>query len=501
MTVELPNDFASAYQWADGYRALGLAVIPAAGREKIPLGQWKEFQTGIPQTVHDRWYGDGGEHRANYRMGFLSGAASLGNGWKLLVIDLDEKGSVSGSATWDSWIAEHELGCDPETWRARTGGGGQHIYFRYPDHHSVRNTQQTIAGIDVRAEGGFVIAPPSRHRNGNSYTWLFSPFEIELAEAPQWLLKKVGASQALPLAPTLASSPVLSSSSSPSRTPTMVSHSSPPPRATDAWGRIIDGRDAYMRDVVWAAIVDWCRECPIAPSERETEQKLLEVYAIYERKVRSQAADRTLDDEGRGLSAFRDKWVYAMRQWDTKVAAAAKEKVADSIVVDDTAPTAPPSHSDDPVDLWSKLSPPVLPTGVLPRPIEAFAFGQAEQMGADPAGLAMAALAVCAAAIPDRVRIKVKRHGHWYENARLWVALIGSPSTKKSPIVGQAMRPIARLDGGLVRKYLADKARYDEIAKDERKRRSARANAACVSKTPPLRPRRRCWVIAPMGSC
>lgn len=76
---------------------------------------------------------------------------------------------------------------------------------------------------------------------------------------------------------------------------------------------------------------------------------------------------------------------------------------------------------------------------------------------------------MCAAAIPDRVRIKVKRHGHWYENARLWVALIGSPSTKKSPIVGQAMRPIARLDGGLVRKYLADKARYDEIAKDERK--------------------------------
>lgn len=81
----------------------------------------------------------------------------------------------------------------------------------------------------------------------------------------------------------------------------------------------------------------------------------------------------------------------------------------------------------------------------------------------------LAALAVCAAAIPDRVRIKVKRHGHWYENARLWVALIGSPSTKKSPIIAQAVRPIARLDGRLVRKYLADKARYDEMSKDERK--------------------------------
>ena len=118
------------------------------------------------------------------------------NGWKLLVIDLDEKGSISGSATWDHWIAENELGCEPETWRARTGGGGQHIYFRYPAHLSIRNTQETIAGIDVRAEGGFVIAPPSCHQNGKQYLWTFSPFGTELAEAPAWLLDKVGATAA-----------------------------------------------------------------------------------------------------------------------------------------------------------------------------------------------------------------------------------------------------------------------------------------------------------------
>src|SRR5690606_23938136 len=160
-------------------------------------------------------------------------------------------------------------------------------------------------------------------------------------------------------------------------------------------------------------------------------------------------------------------WAFAMRQWDTKVAAAAKQESAPPAGNDDSFTVR--HDAADPVDLWSKLSPPSLPTGLLPRQIEAFAFGEAEQMGADPAGLAMAALAVCAAAIPDRVRIKVKRHGHWYENARLWVALIGSPSTKKSPIIGQAVRPLARLDGRLVRKYLAEKARYDGLSKDERK--------------------------------
>src|SRR5690606_16104112 len=385
MTVELPDDFASACQWADSYRALGLAVIPAAGREKIPVGKWREFQTGIPQTVHDRWYGDDGEHRANYRMGILTGAASLGDGWKLLVIDLDEKGSVSGSATWDHWIAENELGCDPETWRARTGGGGQHIYFRYPAHLSIRNTQETIAGIDVRAEGGFVIAPPSRHQNGKQYLWTLSPFDTELAEAPQWLLDKVGATEALPLAAAPAQPSTWASSSPPHVQTAAVAAepSAPPQQATDAWGHIIDGRDAYMRDMVWAAIVDWYRECPIPPSEREVEQKLLEVYALYERKVRPQEAGNTLEGEGRGLSAFREKWAYAMRQWDSKVAAAAKQESAPPAGNDDSFTVR--HDAADPVDLWSKLSPPSLPTGLLPRQIEAFAFGEAEQMGADPA--------------------------------------------------------------------------------------------------------------------
>lgn len=312
MTIEAPDEFASAAQWADSYRALGLAVIPAAGQDKIPIGRWREFQSGIPQTVHDRWYGAEGEHRSNYRMGFLTGAASLGDDWKLLVIDLDEKGSVSGSSTWDRWIADHELGCDPETWRARTGGGGQHIYFRYRAHLSIRNTQETIAGIDVRAEGGFVIVPPSMHRNGKSYSWLFSPFDTEVAEAPEWLLDKVVAVETSP--------------NEPPRSQRSASHPPSPQQATDAWGHIVDGRDAYMRDMIWAAVVDWHRDCPIPPSEHEIEARLLETYAVYERKVRPQVADNTLDDEARGLAAFRDKWTYAMRQWDTKVAAAARDR-------------------------------------------------------------------------------------------------------------------------------------------------------------------------------
>lgn len=305
MTVQAPDEFSSASQWANAYRQLGLAVIPARGQEKIPLGKWQEFQSGIPQAVHDRWYGDNGDNRTNYRMGFLTGAASLGDEWKLLLIDLDEKGTVSGSATWDQWIGENELGCDPETWRARTGGGGQHIYFKYPAALHIRNTQETIAGIDVRAEGGFVITAPSRHISGRQYTWLYSPFETDLAEAPEWLLDKVGASTT----PVIGAAP---------------KERTAPEQATDAWGHIVDGRDAYMRDVIWATVVDWHRDCPIPPTDHESERKMLDTYAAYERKVRAQDPSKTLEDEGRGLAAFRAKWAYAMRQWDGKVAEAAR---------------------------------------------------------------------------------------------------------------------------------------------------------------------------------
>lgn len=84
----------------------------------------------------------------------------------------------------------------------------------------------------------------------------------------------------------------------------------------------------------------------------------------------------------------------------------------------------------DPVDLWAKFDPPTLPRGALPDIIERFAYDRGTAMGADMAGIAMSALAVCAAAIPDKIQLKVKRHNSGLlESARLWVALVGPPSS------------------------------------------------------------------------
>lgn len=138
-------------------------------------------------------------------------------------------------------------------------------------------------------------------------------------------------------------------------------------------------------------------------------------------------------------------------------------------------PAPPPStlkvQSPDniPVDLWDTIGAPPLPRGLLPKVIEEFAFCMAHHMGADASGIAMAALTAAGAAISDRIKLQVKRHDlYWLESARLWTLLIGSPSSKKSPIISCAVSPIAQLDSSLVREWRQNHEKWLALSKEEK---------------------------------
>lgn len=122
-----------------------------------------------------------------------------------------------------------------------------------------------------------------------------------------------------------------------------------------------------------------------------------------------------------------------------------------------------PDSAADPVDIWMRNVPPPFPHGLLPPLIERFATVRAKMLGADPAGLAMAAITTCASVLTDRVRLKVKRHEKWSESARLWCMLIGDPSFKKSPIIRAAAGHVAHLDAAMLRQYNADIVRWKEM--------------------------------------
>lgn len=85
----------------------------------------------------------------------------------LLVLDVDPASGGPESLV----VLERSYGPLPKTTRARTGGGGVHVFFAYPAEEEVRNSVGKLGpGLDVRGEGGYVVVPPSRTRA--DYEWL-----------------------------------------------------------------------------------------------------------------------------------------------------------------------------------------------------------------------------------------------------------------------------------------------------------------------------------------
>lgn len=76
----------------------------------------------------------------------------------------------------------------PETVEQITGSGGSHILFKH--HEGIRNRAELLPGVDIRGDGGYIVASPSNHISGNKYEWELSshPLETPVAEAPMWLL-------------------------------------------------------------------------------------------------------------------------------------------------------------------------------------------------------------------------------------------------------------------------------------------------------------------------
>jgi Protein of unknown function (DUF3987) len=123
----------------------------------------------------------------------------------------------------------------------------------------------------------------------------------------------------------------------------------------------------------------------------------------------------------------------------------------------------------EPVDLWAKFDPPPLPRGLLPPLIEGFAFNRGAVMGCDPAGLAVGALVVCAASIPEDIRIQPKRNDtRWQESARIWGGLIGGVSEMKSPMLNEVVDPVSEIDNKMSREYHSARAAWLNLSKDER---------------------------------
>ncbi|MFA9229888.1 MAG: bifunctional DNA primase/polymerase [Microgenomates group bacterium] len=87
----------------------------------------------------------------------------------LMVVDIDHGATKNGYASLQSLEAAN--GPLPRDLTVQTGGGGLHIYLSMPAVDIRNSTSKLAPHIDVRGEGGYVVAPPSRHISGTRYTW------------------------------------------------------------------------------------------------------------------------------------------------------------------------------------------------------------------------------------------------------------------------------------------------------------------------------------------
>lgn len=81
----------------------------------------------------------------------------------------------------------------PVTVTATTGGGGKHYIFKYTEELCLKNVVGFRDGLDVRTQGGMIVAAPSLHQSGNRYAWDEgkSPFEMQAADMPEWLIAEI----------------------------------------------------------------------------------------------------------------------------------------------------------------------------------------------------------------------------------------------------------------------------------------------------------------------
>lgn len=155
-----------------GNARMGWPVIPLEPGGKRPLlSDWPKKASTDPRRISEWW-----SRWPNANIGVLTGPRS-----GILAVDVDDVPGLQA--------LELEHGPLPATRIHATGSGGLHLLFKYPGCESIRNSAGKLArGIDVRGDGGYVVAPPSATKR--PYAVLS---DLPLSEPPAWLLERLRA--------------------------------------------------------------------------------------------------------------------------------------------------------------------------------------------------------------------------------------------------------------------------------------------------------------------
>lgn len=148
------------------------SVIPV--ENKRPIIEWKQYQERLPDIIEiEAWWRD----RPNANIAVVTGRIS-----GLVVFDCDNQQAVDYVKARGILKTASVQSSSPTK---------RHYYFKYPMEYEGKITCMNARtryreDIDVKADGGYIIVPPSVHHSGIKYQWLQLPNKI--AELDHWQL-------------------------------------------------------------------------------------------------------------------------------------------------------------------------------------------------------------------------------------------------------------------------------------------------------------------------
>lgn len=143
----------SISEQAFAYHTQGYSIMPCKQDKRPLLTSWKQYQT-IPPTDDNilQWF----SKETKNNIGIITGKLS-----NLTVIDIDTKQGTQQAN------ADHLLTLFPATYTVQTPSGGYHLYYTYAEGFTISaNAYPQYPNVDIRGEGGFVVAPPSITEQG-----------------------------------------------------------------------------------------------------------------------------------------------------------------------------------------------------------------------------------------------------------------------------------------------------------------------------------------------
>jgi DNA-binding CsgD family transcriptional regulator len=172
------------------------------GKHPRTSSGFKDATTDV--STIQRWWGRWPSANIGVATGSVSG---------IYVLDLDNKrnvdlggGTLIGEGEHSIRVNSQSLGVDlPDTKTSLTGSGGSHLVFSYPTEMSTEsgttwgNRAGVLSSVDIRGDGGYIVAPPSLHQSGQRYRWLEADHPLsELPDAWMTFLSETSSTDSNP---------------------------------------------------------------------------------------------------------------------------------------------------------------------------------------------------------------------------------------------------------------------------------------------------------------